>query len=351
MDDSNAIAIVGVGCRFPGAPNLDEFWNVLKNGENHVIEVPRDRWNVDAFYDPDPDAPGKTYVRKVGIVKDHDKFDNRLFDVNDIEASKMDPQQRFILESTFMALENGGIPRNTISGSNTGVYIGVMNSDYTDILASDMDQADNYTLTGGSASIAAARVSYVFNLLGPALAVDTACSSALIAIHLASQALQTGDCDMAICGGVNCVLMPSIMIPLSKARMVSPTGSSKAFSAEADGYARGEGSGIVILKKLADARANGDKIWAIVKTASNQDGRMASPITAPSGQQQLALLKETYGRHGIDPCSVQYIEAHGTGTPVGDPIEANSLGTFFGTDGSRRFIGSVKTAIWNPQQE
>ncbi|XP_041378947.1 phthioceranic/hydroxyphthioceranic acid synthase-like [Gigantopelta aegis] len=344
-ENSDGIAIVGIGCRFPGADNIEEFWRVLSKGENHVKEIPLERWNLEAYYDDDPDAPGKMYVRRAGLVKNFDQFDNKLFGINDKEAEKMDPQQKFVLECVFMALQDGGITRENIQGSNAGVFIGVLNDDYSRLISKK--DFDHYSVTGGTNSIMSARVSYTFDLRGPCMSVDTACSSALLAIHLGSQALKSGDCNMAVCGGVNAVLTPSIFIQLTKARMLSPTGQCQAFSASADGYARGEGCGVVLLKRLSDAIKDGDKIWATIVTGTNQDGRTVSPMTAPSGQQQEQLLKTVYQKAGIDASEIDYIEAHGTGTVAGDPVEVNSLGRFFLASGvqKKRYIGSVKTNI------
>ncbi|XP_069133106.1 phthioceranic/hydroxyphthioceranic acid synthase-like isoform X2 [Argopecten irradians] len=352
MDDGNDIVIVGVGCKFPGADDLDEFWRVLSEGENHVIEIPRERWNNNAFYHEDPNEPGKSYVTRAGFIKKYDEWDYKLFNVNKMEAATVDPQQRYVLDCVHMAMEDGGITRRDLNGSNTGVYIGVMNDDYKVRSSDDLNTMTNYSLTGTSTSIISARVSYTYNLLGPSMSIDTACSSALVAIHTASQALKSGDCDVAICGGVNSILYPDIFVPLSKARMVSPTGQCQAFSNKADGYARGEGCGIVILKTKKQAVLDGNKIWAAIATGCNQDGRTTTPITAPSSNQQRNLLVKVYSKTGIDPNDIQYIEAHGTGTPVGDPIETNTLGEFFAQKRQNGdsyqnniLLGSVKTNI------
>ncbi|OWF43458.1 fusarin C synthetase-like [Mizuhopecten yessoensis] len=350
-DDDNAFAIVGVGCKFPGAENLDEFWRVLLNGENHVIQIPPERWNVDAFYNEDPMEPGKTNVRRAGFIRKYDMWDNKLFGVSQVETARIDPQQRFVLDCVHMAMEDGGITREDLNETDTGVYIGAMNDDYRESANDELTAMTNYTLTGSSLSIIAARVSYIYNLLGPSMCVDTACSSSLVAIHLAIQAIKSGDCKAAICGGVNSILYPHIFIPLSKARMVSATGQCQAFSDTADGYARGEGCGMVIIKSLKQAKLDGNKIWSVMVTGCNQDGRTATPITAPSGRQQSALLERVYHDYKVDPRVIQYVEAHGTGTPVGDPIEANSLGAFFSKgksipEGEADVrIGSVKTNI------
>ncbi|XP_060082561.1 phenolphthiocerol/phthiocerol polyketide synthase subunit C-like [Ylistrum balloti] len=353
MDEDDEIAIIGIGCRFPGANNIKEFWNVLVNGENHVKEIPRDRWNVDAVFDPDPDAYGKTYVRQAGLLSNHDVWDNVFFGIAEKEASEMDPQQRYVLECVHMALEDGGITRAELDGSSTSVYIGAMNSDSKTSKDGDYSLMTNYSVTGDSASIITARVSYTYNLLGPSITIDTACSSSLVAVNLATQSLRIGESSMAICGGVNSILYPDMFVTLTKARMASPTGQCQAFSSNADGYARGEGCGIVILEKLSDALKNDRKIWATIRTGCNQDGQTAKPITAPSEIQQNRLLHDIYLKsYHLDPCHVQYIEAHGTGTPIGDPVEVKSLGSFFKKfpiqkheEGRERFIGSVKTNI------
>ncbi|XP_033756249.1 polyketide synthase 19-like [Pecten maximus] len=353
MEEVEEIAIVGIGCRFPGANNIKEFWKVLVNGENHVDEIPGDRWNLDAIYDPDPDAYGKTYVRRAGLLSKHDIWDNAFFGIAEKEASEMDPQQRYVLECVHMALEDGGITRTELDGSPTSVYIGAMNSDSKTSKDGDYSLLTNYSVTGDAASIITARVSYNYNLLGPSLTIDTACSSSLVAVNLATQSLRIGESSMAICGGVNSILYPDMFVTLTKARMASPTGQCQAFSDKADGYARGEGCGIVILERLSDALKNGRHIWATIRTGCNQDGQTAKPITAPSEVQQQRLLEDIYLRsYNINPSDVQYIEAHGTGTPIGDPVEVNSLGGFFkkypiynDDVKQQRYIGSVKTNI------
>ncbi|XP_046551205.1 hybrid PKS-NRPS synthetase pytA-like [Haliotis rubra] len=330
------IAIIGVGCRFPGASCLREFWKVLVKGENHVTDIPPDRWNKDSFYDPDVTAMGN-----------YADFDNKLFGISESEAAQIDPQQRQVLECTYMALEDAGVTRQHIAGQNVGVYIGAMNSDFTVRMTANSHEIDHYSVAGLAGSVLANRVSYVYNLSGPSMVVDTACSSSLVAIHQASLALRAGDCEMALCGGVNLLLHPTVFVPLSKARMLSPSGQCHAFSSNADGYTRGEGCGIVLLKPLAQALHDGDNIWATISTGVNQDGRAAQPITAPSGSQQLQLLQDLYRAHDVDPYAVEYIEAHGTGTKLGDPIEVNAFGEFFTSDGNprTRYLGSVKTNI------
>ncbi|XP_052769490.1 phthioceranic/hydroxyphthioceranic acid synthase-like [Mya arenaria] len=349
MDDEEAIAVVGVGCRFPGADTAEEFWRVLVNSENHVKDIPKDRWNNEAFFNEDKDAVGKSYVSKAGLLKDHDMWDNKLFGVSDVEAARIDPQQRYVLECVHMAMEDGGFTRAKMSGTKTGVYIGCMNDDYKIMSSQDPSGTTNYSATGTSTTVISARVSYVFNLHGPCLTVDTACSSAMMAIHLGCQAIRSGDCCQAICGGVSSIMYPDMFIPLSKARMMSTVGRCQTFCDTADGYARGEGCGVVILKPLKQALRDSDKVWGVIVTGTNQDGRASQPMTAPSGNQQQALLKHVYTKYDIDPSTVQYIEAHGTGTHIGDPTETNALGSFFskfrGQKPNPLLIGSVKTNI------
>ncbi|XP_052791178.1 phenolphthiocerol/phthiocerol polyketide synthase subunit B-like isoform X2 [Mya arenaria] len=311
MDDEEAIAVVGIGCRFPGADTAEEFWRVLVNCENHVKDIPKDRWNNEAFFNKDKDADGKTYVTKAGLLKDHDMWDNKLFGVSDVEAARIDPQQRYVLECVHMAMEDGGFTRTKMSDTKTGVYIGCMNDDYKIMSSQDPLGTTNYSATGSSTTVISSRVSYVFNLHGPCLTVDTACSSAMMAIHLGCQAIRSGDCCQAICGGVSSIMYPDMFISLSKARMMSTVGQCQTFCDTADGYARGEGCGVVILKPLKQALRDNDKVWGVVVTGTNQDGRAAQPITAPSGNQQKALFKHVYTKYDIDPSTVQYIEAHG----------------------------------------
>ncbi|KAK3099657.1 hypothetical protein FSP39_007582 [Pinctada imbricata] len=349
MDGPESIAIVGVGCKFPGADNLEEFWRVLEQGEDHVQDIPKERFNVDAFYDENPDVAGKLYMKKAGLVKGFHEWDNQFYGIGDTEARQTDPQQRFVLDCVHMAFEDAGITKDDVNGTDTGVYIGMMNDDYKVALLGQDELINNYSVTGSHSSVISARVSYFYNLLGPSLVLDTACSSALVAIHLAATAIKSGDISMAVCGGVNCLINPETFISLSKARMASPSGKCQTFSKYADGYARGEGCGIVILKKLSKAVADNNKIWGIIATGCNQDGHTTSPITAPSSVQQMRLLEKVFNESNVCPSTVQYIEAHGTGTPVGDPIEANTLGTFF-SDRNKGYcssihIGSVKTNI------
>ncbi|XP_071114581.1 mycocerosic acid synthase-like [Haliotis cracherodii] len=341
------IAIIGIGCRFPGASCLREFWQVLVNGENHVVEITDERWNNDAYYDKDPRTPGKSYAPRAGFIKNYAHFDFKMFGMNEHEAAQMDPQQRQVLECTYMALEDAGITRQQIAGQKVGVFLGCMNNDFTQLANKHPHLVDNFTVTGTGSSIVSNRVSYAFDLRGPSMTIDTACSSSLVAIHQAGLAMKEGDCSMAICGGVNLLLSGGVFVPLSKAQMLSPTGQCHAFSANADGYTRGEGCGIVIIKPVKQALEDGDNIWGTLVTGLNQDGHVARPLTAPSGEQQAQLIQDVYTKHGIDSASIDYIEAHGTGTKIGDPVEVKAFGHFFlqQQQSKRRYIGSVKTNI------
>ncbi|KAH9495215.1 hypothetical protein Btru_015693 [Bulinus truncatus] len=344
----NDIAIVGVGFKGPGAENLEQLWDVLKEGKNCVNEIPNDRWNVDAFHDPDSESPGKYCTKKAGLMSNPFEFDYSFFNVNSMESDQTDPQQKLVLECTYRAMEHAGVTRELLKGTNTGVYIGAMNCDYRAMFPVRSSGVSNYTVTGISNSIIAARVSYTFDLRGPCMVLDTGCSSALIAIHTASQAIRMGDCSMAICGGVNIIISPDIFVHLTNAKMLSPTGQCHAFSELADGYARGEGCGIVILKKLSDAQRDNDRILAVIQTGTNQDGHEVTPISAPSKVQQTQLLEDMYRDFNLEQLDeVEYIEAHGTGTQAGDLAEANALGEFFTKRGSckKRIIGSIKTNI------
>ncbi|XP_052069059.1 oleandomycin polyketide synthase, modules 5 and 6-like [Mytilus californianus] len=342
------IAIVGIACRFPGADDIDEFWKVLKNGEDHVQDIPKERWDIQHIEIPDVDDEWKDHASKSGLIKDYDKWDNKFFGISDSEAGWMDPQQCLALEVAYSALEDGGFTREQIKGTTTGVYIGCMNRDISLGLNDAPHEFNNFLVTGTQTSIISNRLSYFFDIRGPSMTVDTACSSALVAIHLGCQAIRSGDCPMAICGGVNSVITPINYMALSKARMTSKTGKSHTFSKDADGYARGEGCGIVVLKSFKQAKQDGDKIWGVVMSGCNQDGKENVPITAPSGNQQKYLLQKIYSNYNISPSDIQYIETHGTGTPIGDPTETNALAEFFAPymPKDRKIpIGSVKTNI------
>ncbi|KAM5158305.1 mycocerosic acid synthase-like [Mantella aurantiaca] len=346
MDDpEDQIAIVGIGCNFPGGEGIDNFWKVIVEGRNCTVEIPEERFNTKHWYDSDYNKAGKICTSKAAIVEGINKFDNKLFGIHNSESDHMDPQHKLLLECTYRALEDAGYPMESISGTDTGVFIGLMNNDADIIYNAYPEKINHFNGTGTSMCIAANRISYQFNLTGPSLSLDTACSSSLVALHLACQAIKQGDCEMAICGGVSCILHPHVYVALTKAKMISPEGTSKPFSKKADGYGRGEGCGIVVLKALKKAKEDYSKVWGVICASSvNQDGRSVTPITKPSQDQQERLLRHIYTT--VDPCSVQYVEAHGTGTPVGDPIEAASIGKIIGKNRMKPLkIGSVKGNI------
>jgi acyl transferase domain-containing protein/SAM-dependent methyltransferase len=341
------IAIVGVGLRFPGgADSPENLWRLLLSGANCVGEVPRERWNIDALYDPDPDAPGKMYTRYGAFLENIDGFDPLFFSISPREASKMDPQQRLLMEVGWETLENAGLAPDRLSGSPTGVFLGMGNSDYFRLALSSAEKIDAFSAVGSAASIAASRLSYLLNFKGPSLAVDTACSSSLVAIHLAVRSLRSAECSLALAGGVNLMLTPELSINLCKARMLTAGDKCKTFDAGADGYVRGEGCAMVALKRLSDAKAHGDRILAVIRgSAINQDGH-TSGITAPNGPSQEAVITAALKDGGVQPAAVGYIEAHGTATSLGDPIEMNVLGSIFGKARGRErplAIGSIKT--------
>ena len=344
-----SIALIGIGCRFPGGADTPEaFWRFIESGRNAIVEVPDDRWDLMAFFDQDPGRPGKTYSKWGGFLDQVDRFDAGFFGISPREAESMDPQQRLLLEVAWEAMEDAGLTLARLSGTDAGVFVGISTHDYSDIHAKDAYTGNSYTNSGGALSIAANRISYAFDLRGPSMAVDTACSSSLVAVHLACRAIWDGECSVAIAGGVNCIITPEPTIGFSKANMLSPDGQCRTFDAAANGYVRGEGAGAVLLKPLSQAIADNDPIYAVIRgTGVNQDGHTHG-LTVPSQEQQEALLRQVYGQANIAPEQVLYIEAHGTGTPVGDPIEANAIGNVLGTpraDGSELRVGSVKTNI------
>jgi len=345
------VAIIGIGCRYPGgADSAEAFWDLLCGGVDAIREVPADRWDACRFYHPDAARPGKSVSRWGGFVDHIDQFDARFFGISPREAARIDPQQRMLLEVAWEALEDGGQAVDRLSGAPVGVFIGISTYDHGEIQhgMNDRELIDAHSNTGGALSIAANRISYLLDFKGPSLVVDTACSSSLVAMHLALGSLHSGECSMALVGGVNAVLKPESTIGFSRASMLSPDGRCKAFDARANGYTRGEGAGVVVLKPLAKAMADGDPIYAVVRgSAVNQDGRTQG-MTVPSRSSQEAMLREAYRRAGIAPAQVRYVEAHGTGTPVGDSIETQALGTVLATGrpaDQRCVIGSVKTNI------
>ncbi|MBV9488723.1 MAG: SDR family NAD(P)-dependent oxidoreductase, partial [Verrucomicrobia bacterium] len=325
------VAVVGLSCRLPGAPNAEAFWDLLASGRDAITEVPRDRWDVDAYYDPDPEAPGKIYTRNGGFLEQVDQFDAGFFQISPREAVSLDPQHRLLLELSWEALESGATDPDKLQGSRSGVYVGLCSSDYAELLELTGPQSvDAYWATGTAHSTAAGRISYLLGLQGPSVAIDTACSSSLVAVHQACQDLLLGRCDLALAGGVNMILRPEVLIQYCKARMLSVDGRCKAFDAAADGFGRAEGGGVVVLKRLADARRDGDPIRALIRgSAVNQDGASAG-LTAPNGPAQERVIAAALRQAGVAPAEVAYLEAHGTGTRLGDPIELQAAAAALG---------------------
>ncbi len=344
------VAIIGLGCRFPGAESPEEFWTLLREGREGIREVPPSRWDIDAYYDPDPDAPGKMYTRHGGFLRQVDGFDAGFFGITPREARGLDPQQRLLLEVGWEALEHAGISPARLFGSATGVFVGIGNSEYAQRILRTGDPAkiDAYLSTGNALSVAAGRLAYTLGLGGPCMALDTACSSALVAIHLACQSLRAGESTLALAGGVNLLLAPEITINFCRARMLAVDGRCKTFDVAADGYVRGEGCGLVVLKRLSDAVADGDRVLALIRgTAINQDGASGG-ITVPSGPAQVEVIRSALAAGGVEPEQIDFVEAHGTGTSLGDPIEIAALAEVFGASHSRARplrVGAVKTNI------
>ncbi|MBO3462772.1 aminotransferase class III-fold pyridoxal phosphate-dependent enzyme [Aetokthonos hydrillicola Thurmond2011] len=343
-----AIAIIGIGCRFPGAKDKEAFWQLLRDGVDAITEVPSDRWDADSFYDPDPTAPNKMNTRWGGFLRDIDRFDPEFFKISPREAVSLDPQQRLLLEVTWEALEDAGQMPERLAGTQTGVFMGINSFDYYALLMENPANVDAHAGTGNTNCIAANRISYLLNLTGPSFGVDTACSSSLVAVHLACQSLWSGESTMAIVGGVRVMLSPWITVSFSQAGFMAPDGRCKAFDSRANGYVRSEGAGIVILKPLSQALSDRDPIYAVIRgSAVNQDGR-SNGLTAPNPHAQEAVLRLAYRQAGVSPGQVQYIEAHGTGTKLGDPIEIKALGKILAEDrppGQYCTVGSVKTNI------
>ncbi|ACB75246.1 type I polyketide synthase [Opitutus terrae] len=346
---SPPLAVIGYALRFPGADTPEKLWELLRQGVDAISEVPRERWDIDAFYDPDPAAPGKMVTRCGGFVSGAEQFDAGFFGISPREAEHMDPQQRLLLETAWEALERAGVAADALAGTPTGVFVGIGSQDYSQLLvARGLDTLDPYVGSGNAHSVAAGRLAYTLGLQGPAVAIDTACSSSLVAIHLAAQSLRTGECEVALAGGVNLLLSPFITVNHSRARMLAPDGRCKAFDASADGFVRSEGCGIVVLKRLDAAQRDSDRILAVLRgSAVNQDGR-TSGLTVPSGPAQQAVIRAALRQAGVTPAEVGYVEAHGTGTSLGDPIELGALQAVFGEGrprGAPLRVGSIKTNL------
>ncbi len=342
------IAVIGLSCRFPGADGPEAFWQLLQEGVDAVQEVPADRWDLERFYDAGSDPePGKMSTRWGGFLAEVDKFDAAFFGISPREAARLDPQQRLLLEVTWEALERAGQNPGDLAGSATGVFVGISSSDYSRLQFSDPALIDAYAGTGNAHSVAANRLSYFLDLQGPSMAIDTACSSSLVAAHLGMNSLRSGEVNLALVGGVNVLLEPDLTIAFSQAHMMAADGRCKTFDARADGYVRGEGCGMLVLKRLSDAERDGDPVLAVLRgSAVNQDGR-SNGLTAPNGLAQQAVIRQALANAGATAADISYIEAHGTGTRLGDPIEIRSLQAVMDESAAQNpvMVGSVKTNI------
>ena len=345
------IAIIGMGCRFPGNANTPEsFWQLLRNGTDAIGEIPAERWDIEDHYHPDSDMPGKMYVRHAGVISQVDQFDPHFFGISPKEAISLDPQQRLLLEVSWQALERAGINPHQLEDSQTGVFLGIGQNDYAhlNLNLAQLNNLSPYDATGNGLCFAAGRLSYFLGLQGPCIAIDTACSASLVGVHQACQSLRSGECDLALAGGVQLILSPLVTTALCRLKALSTDGRCKTFDAAANGYGRGEGCGIVVLKRLSKATKDGDRILAIIRgSAVNHDGA-SSGITVPNKLAQETLIHQALKNAKVEPSQVSYVEAHGTGTSLGDPIEVRALDTVFGKGHSKNnplMIGSVKTNI------
>ncbi|MDA1354216.1 MAG: polyketide synthase [bacterium] len=346
------IAIVGIGCRFPGgATGPDAFWRNLLQGKDAISEIPSDRWDHRKFYSKNPKKAGKTTVRHGGFLSgDIYGFDPGFFGISPKDAEPMDVQQRLLFETAWEAIEDAGMPWKSLDGSRTGVYVGgfMMENmvEQSNVLSRDI--LDASTPTSITHTMLSNRLSYVLNLQGPSMTFDTACSSSMVATHMAVTALRDGQCNMALVGGVNALLRPELLIGMSKGGFLSPTGRCFTFSERASGYVRAEGAGVVVLKPLAQAQADGDRIYAVIaETASNQDGHTTQGIAFPNGNAQQRMLRSLLDSSGVSAADIQYVEAHGAGTKAGDATETRSIHSVLSEKGATEkvFVGSVKSQI------
>lgn len=355
-EKTEPIGIIGMSCRFPGANDPESFWKVLRSGANLATEIPEERWAFNKYYDPDPTVPGKMPLRFGYFLPDIDQFDAEFFRISPREAGAIDPQHRLLLEVSWEALERAGYVPDRLAGSPTGVFIGLTSEDYNDVVQKRPPELNKehelFFVTGVKSYAASGRISYTWGLTGPALTIDTACSSSSVAIHQACTSLRQRECEMALAGGVNLVLDPTVHVYTYKGRILTLDSHCKVFDASADGYVRAEGCGIVVLKRLSDALADRDNILAVIRGSGvNQDGASYS-FSAPNGQSQQALLRRVLAQAQVDPSEVSYFEAHGTGTAVGDATELTTVEQVFGPSHSKEspiLVGSCKANIGHPE--
>lgn len=343
------IAVVSMACRFPGdVRSPEELWSLLDGGADAVTQIPKERFDAEAYFDPDPEAAGKIYTKWGGFVGDVHHFDASFFGISPREAKSIDPQERLLLEAAWQLFERAGILPETLNGSSTGVYLGISANEYLTLEGMDEESIDAYSVLGTAHSAVAGRLSYWLGLQGPNLPVDTACSSSLVSLHLACQGLRNGDCDMAIAGGVNLLLSSYGFVYFSRLQAMSPTGRCHTFSKDADGYVRAEGCGMLLLKRLSDAQRDGDEVLGVIRSSAvNQDGQ-SNGFTAPNGPAQQAVIRKALANAQLEPSSIDYVECHGTGTSLGDPIEVQALAKVYGegrSSDSPVIVGSIKSNI------
>ncbi|MFN0104844.1 MAG: beta-ketoacyl synthase N-terminal-like domain-containing protein [Bryobacteraceae bacterium] len=336
------IAVTGLGCRFPKAEDPDAFWRLLTNGVDATTEVPPDRWDVDGVYHPIPRTAGKMCTRRGGFLDRYDEFDPIFFKIMPIEAARMDPQHRLVLEVAWEALESACIDPSTLGYTRTGVFVGLSHSDHDRLLYRDRARINGYNGPDTYHCFAANRLSYFLNVRGPSMSIDAACSSSLVTVHMACQSLRSGESDLALAGGVNLNLTPEEFIALSFLGVLAPDGRSKPFDARADGYGRGEGCGMVVLKRLADAEDDGDTIMAVIRGSAINHNGLSNGITAPNGTAQEQVFRDALFNAGVEAGEVSYIEAQGTGTAMGDSIEIAAMRKVYL---QRCLVGSVKSNI------
>ncbi len=345
---SGPIAIVGIACRFAGGiTNVESFWKTVLLGVDAIGEIPADRMRVDSLYDPNPSTPGKMITRWGGFLDRIDEFDAEFFGISPREAERMDPQQRILCELAWETVEDAGIDPDQLEGRRVGVYIGQWTGDFESRLFAESSQVDFLATQGTGRYATSGRLSYVLGLRGPSLTIDTACSSSLAAVHLACQAIRSGDCEAALAGGVNLILQPEITVAYSQVRMMASRGRCRFGDADGDGYVRSEGAGLVLLKPLSRAVLDGDRIYAVIRgSAINNDGRSSGVMGRPSQVGHEEMLRSAYAAAGVPPASIGYVEAHGTGTRAGDPVEVAALASVLGSDRSPAqpaWVGSIKT--------